>query len=182
MNYYLGQEHPDTLPATNCGTTPVQPGLCLTPVSPAPDGKQHIFDSYVTWNPSEKLSFALEGDYVISREWGTAGPGMSSAPSHVDGGAAYVRYQWRPKQALAARTEYLSDRGGLFSGTTQALKEFTGTYEYRVTEGLMTRLEYRRDWTNVPFFLTNKPNVLAAHQTTATVGLVWWYGGKQGAW
>ena len=22
----------------------------------------------------------------------------------------------------------------------------------------------------------------AQHQTTATVGLVWWYGGKQGSW
>jgi hypothetical protein len=84
--------------------------------------------------------------------------------------------------ALAARTEYFSDRGGLFSGTTQALKEFTGTYEYKVADGLLTRVEYRRDWTNVPFFLTNKPGVLASHQDPATVGLVWWYGGKQGAW
>jgi len=181
MNYYLGQDHPDSVPSTGC-TAPVQPGLCLAPVIPAPNGKLHIFDSYVTWNPAEKWSAALEGDYVIEREWRNAGPGMSSAPSHVDGGAAYARYQWTPKMALAARTEYLSDRGGLFSGTTQALKEFTGTYEYKVADGLLTRVEYRRDWTNVPYFLTNKPGVLASHQDTATVGLVWWYGGKQGAW
>ncbi|WP_158792279.1 outer membrane beta-barrel protein [Granulicella sp. L60] len=181
VNYYLGQEHPDTVAATNC-TAPVQPGLCLQQLNPAPDGKTHIFDSYVTWNATPKLAFSVEGDYLISRLWATAAPGESSAPSHVDGGAAYVRYQLRPKMALAGRTEYLSDRGGLFSGTTQALKEFTGTYEYKFGEGFLTRVEYRNDWSNVPFFLTNKPGVLSTDQPTLTVGMVWWYGGKQGAW
>jgi Putative beta-barrel porin-2, OmpL-like. bbp2 len=181
MNYYLGQDNPDVTQVTGCGA-PVQPGLCLAPITPAPDGKIHIFDSYATWNVTPKVTLALEGDYVISRLWAQAGPGMSSAPRHVTGGAGYARYQWTPRMALAGRTEYLSDRGGLFSGTTQALKEFTGTYEFKVGEGLLSRLEYRRDWTNVPFFLTNKVGVLSANQDTLTVGLVWWYGGKQGAW
>ena len=181
MNYYLGQDHPDVAAATNC-TAPVQPGLCLQEINPAPNGKEHIFDSYVTWNATPKLSLSLEGDYVISREWENAAPGESSAPSHVDGGAGYVRYQLTPKMALAGRSEYLSDRGGLFSGTTQALKEFTGTYEYKFGEGFLVRAEYRRDWSNVPYFLTNKPGVLSPNQPTLTMGLVWWYGGKQGAW
>jgi Putative beta-barrel porin-2, OmpL-like. bbp2 len=181
FNYYNGQDHPDATAATNC-TVPVQPGLCLQEINPAPDGKTHIFDSYVTWNATPKLSLSVEGDYVIQREWANAAPGESAAPSHVDGGAAYVRYQLTPKMALGGRTEYLSDRGGLFSGTTQALKEFTGTYEYKFGEGFLTRLEYRRDWSNVPFFLTNKPGVLSPAQPTLTVGMVWWYGGKQGAW
>lgn len=181
FNYYVGQDHPDVTPATNC-TVAVQPGLCLQPIDPAPDGKAHIFDSYVTWNATPKLALSLEGDYVIQRKWANAAPGESSAPSHVDGGAAYMRYQMRSKMALAGRTEYLSDRGGLFSGTTQALKEFTGTYEYKFGEGFLTRVEYRRDWSNVPFFLTNKPGVLSPTQPTLTVGMVWWYGGKQGAW
>lgn len=181
FNYYLGQDHPDSQAATGC-TAPVQPGLCLQQINPAPDGKIHIFDSYVTWNATPRLSFALEGDYVISRLWRNAAPGESSAPSHVDGGAAYARYQLTPKSALAGRTEYLSDRGGLFSATTQALKEFTGTYEYKFGEGFLARAEFRRDWSNVPYFLTNKPGVLAQGQPTLTMGLVWWYGGKQGTW
>jgi Putative beta-barrel porin-2, OmpL-like. bbp2 len=181
VNYYLGQDHPDVSAATGC-TGPVQPGLCLQQINPAPNGKLHIVDSYVTWNATPKLALSLEGDYVIEREWANAAPGESSAPSHVDGGAGYVRYQLTPKMALAGRTEYLSDRGGLFSGTTQALKEFTGTYEYKFGEGFLTRVEYRNDWSNVPFFLTNKPGVLSTDQPTLTVGMVWWYGGKQGAW
>jgi len=181
VNYYFGQDHPDVAPATNC-PAPVQPGLCLAPINPAPDGRQHIFDSYVTWNATPKLAFSIEGDYLISREWAKAAPGESSAPEHVDGGAAYVRYQLTPKTALGGRTEYMSDRDGLFSGTSQALKEFTGTYEYKFGEGFLSRVEYRRDWSNVPFFLTNKPGVLSPNQPTLTLGLVWWVGGKQGAW
>src|SRR5271170_7053288 len=181
MNYYIGQDHPDVAAATNC-TVPLQPGLCVQPINPAPDGKANIFDSYVTWNATPKLTFSAEGDYVISREWANAAPGESSAPSLVDGGAAYARYQLTPRMALGGRFEYFNDRNGLYSGTAQALKEFTGTYDYKFGEGFLARLEYRRDWSNVPFFLTNKPGVLSSSQPTLTVGMVWWVGGKQGAW
>jgi Putative beta-barrel porin-2, OmpL-like. bbp2 len=181
MNYYVGQDHPDVAAATNC-TVPLQPGLCVQPINPAPDGKAHIFDTYATWNATPKLAFSAEGDYVISREWANAKPGQSSAPSVVAGGVAYARYQWRPKMALGGRFEYFDDRNGLYSGTGQALKEFTGTYEYKFNEGLLTRVEFRRDWSNMPFFLTNKPGGLSPSQPTLTVGMVWWVGGKQGAW
>jgi hypothetical protein len=181
MNYYLGQEHPDTVPATNCAV-PVQPGLCLAPINPAPNGKIHIFDGYATWQAGPKLTFSLEGDYVIQREWANAAPGESSAPSHVDGGAAYAQYQLNPRTALAARTEYLSDRGGLFSNETQALKEATGTYKYALGDNFDAFLEYRRDWSNRLYFITSNPAAPSSHQDTALLGLVWWYGGKQGSW
>lgn len=181
MNYYVGQDHPDVAPATNC-TVPLQPGLCVQPINPAPDGKAHIFDSYVTWNATPNLTLQAEGDYVISREWANAAPGESSAPSLVDGGVAYARYQLNPRMALGGRFEYFNDRNGLYSGTDQALKEFTGTYDYKFGEGFLARAEFRRDWSNVPFFLTNKPGVLSPSQPTFTVGVVWWAGGKQGPW
>ena len=52
-----------------------------------------------------------------------------------------------------ARAEYLSDRGGLFSGVNQALKETTLTTEYKLANGFLTRFEWRRDFSNQPFFL-----------------------------
>jgi hypothetical protein len=180
-NYYLGQEHADTVPATNC-TVPVQPGLCLAPLNPAPNGKLHIFDSYATWQARPKLTLALEGDYVIQREWVDSAPGESSSPSHVDGGVAYAQYQIIPRGALAARAEYLSDRGGLFSNETQALKEVTGTYKYSLSDNFDAFLEYRRDWSNRPYFITSNPADPSSHQDTTALGLVWWYGGKQGSW
>lgn len=182
MNYYLGQEHPDRAPAANCGPTPVQPGLCFVAISPAPDGRTHIFDSYATWQATSKLSFAIEGDYFIQRLWKNAAAGHSSAPSHDDGGAAYVQYQLTPKIALGTRAEYMSDRGGLFSGLTQAVKENTVTFDYRLFDGLLMRYEWRRDFSNQPTFLSDVQGVLRRHQTTATLGVVWWWGQKEGNW
>ncbi len=182
MNYYLGQEHPDRAPATNCGPIPVQPGLCFTAITPAPNGKTHIFDSYVTWQPTPKLVFSLEGDYFLQRLWQNAAPGESSAPSHVDGGAAYVQYQLSPKLALGSRAEYMSDRGGLYSGLTQALKENTVTFDYKLAEGFLMRYEWRRDFSNQPSFLSDTQGLLKKSQTTAGVGMIWWWGRKEGSW
>jgi hypothetical protein len=179
-NYYLGQEHPDSVAATNC-PVPVQPGLCLAPINPAPNGKLHIFDSYATWLVTPKLTLQTEGDYVIQREWVNTAPGESSAPEHVVGGVVYAQYQLSPRVNLGARSEYLSD-GGMFSGTTQALKEATGTYQYKFSDWFDGFFEYRRDWSNRPYFQTTNTRYPVNHQDTAAVGLVWWYGGKQGAW
>jgi hypothetical protein len=181
VNYYLGQDHPNVTPASNC-TAPVQPGLCLTPITPAPNGKLDIFDSYATWQATSKLTLQAEGDYVIEREWSSAAPDESSAPSHVDGGVGYVLYQLSPRDDLAMRGEYLSDRGGLFSGATQALKEVTATYEHKLGDGFDAFLEFRRDWSNISYFTTDHLNSPSTQQPTATLGLVWWYGGKQGSW
>ena len=40
-----------------CGPVPVQPGLCFQQISPAPNGKTHIFDSYVTWQSYAQAGF-----------------------------------------------------------------------------------------------------------------------------
>jgi len=182
MNYYLGQEHPDRVSVPPTSPIPLQPGLSFAAIVPAPNGLLHIFDSYVSWQATPKLSLAVEGDYVIERLWRNSAPGESSAPSHVDGGAAYLKYQLSPQFTLGGRAEYLSDRGGLFSGLTQALKETTATFDYNVADGFLMRYEWRRDFSNQPSFLTSTQGVLSKQQNTATLGLVWWWGRKQGAW
>jgi hypothetical protein len=177
-NYYVGKEQRDRNPVLNPGFSalPTQPGLSTDVIRPVPDGRFHVLDAYATFNITDKLTLALEGDYVINRVQ------SDSAPSRVTGGVAYARYQFTPRFALAGRAEYLSDRGGLFSGVTQALKETTVTAEYKLYEGMLMRTEWRRDFTNQPFFLTNSPGVLKEEQNTATLGLVWWFGRKQGGW
>jgi hypothetical protein len=178
LNYCTGQEQRDVVAnySTGLPSGPTQPGLPTANISPAPNGRQHILDSYATWNVNSKLTLVGEGDYVINRVYDY------SAPSHVSGGAAYARYQLTPKWALAARAEYLSDRGGLFSGVTQALKETTTTAEYKLGDGFLVRAEWRRDFSNVPFFLTDKAGVLKKDQNTSALGMVWWFGMKQGSW
>jgi hypothetical protein len=179
VNYYLGQEHADVIFFPNGGAPlnlPTEQGVAFEPILNPPAGKLHIFDTYVSWQTMPKLTFALEADDELERLY------TYSAPSHTDGGAVYLRYQLTPKVALAGRAEYLSDRGGLFTGVTQALKEGTFTTEYKFADGFLARGEWRRDFSNQPYFLTDMLGILKKDQATATLGLVWWVGGKQGSW
>lgn len=179
INYYLGQEHPDVIFYPNGGAPPDSPtiqGVPFTPIPNPPTGRLDIFDSYITWNASPKLSFALEGDSVIQRVLKT------SAPQRADGGAAYARYELSSKFAMAGRAEYLSDSSGLFSGTPQGLREATFTLDYRAKDSFLLRAEWRGDFSNNPYFYTSILGVLKKEQNTATIGLVWWYGRKQGIW
>jgi len=183
MNYYFGQEHPDRVVVTPPSSPiPVQPGLSFEAIRPAPDGRTHIFDSYITWQATSRLTLALEGDYFIQRLWKDAAPGRSSAPSHVDGGSAYLRYQLTPVYAVATRAEYMSDHGGLYSGISQALTENTVTFDQRLADGMLVRYEWRRDHSNQPTFLSDVQNVLSKSQNTATIGIVWWWGRKTEPW
>lgn len=179
VQYYLGQEHRDVMIVQNPGppTFPSQPGLSITPVEPYFKGKLHIFDSYATWQASPRTTVTLEGDYVLSREV------PPTADAHGYGGAAYLRRQLSARTAIAGRAEYVRDDGGLFTGTTQSLKEATVTYEYRPTgDGFVVRAEWRGDFSNVPFFFTDTVGKLKTDQQTATLGLLWWWGTKRQPW
>jgi Putative beta-barrel porin-2, OmpL-like. bbp2 len=108
VNYYLGQEHPDVVffPNSTNPNLPTLQGEPFLPIPNAPKGKLHIFDSYVTWKTTPKLTLAMEADYVIERLY------TNSAPSETWGGAGYLRYQFFPRWAIAGRAEYLEDGGG----------------------------------------------------------------------
>lgn len=177
LNYYVGRDQRDVQPDLNPGLPafPSQPGLSTVPAR-ALRGRGHIFETYVSWNATTRLLLVGELDHVVSRLQST------SPPMHVSGGAAYLRYQVWPAFSLAGRFEYLDDHGGLFSGVSQALKEGTLTATWQVADGFQVRGEYRRDFSNLPFFLTSIPGLLKKEQNTATLGLVWWLGGKQGSW
>jgi hypothetical protein len=179
VNYFFGQENRDVTPAYNPGvpTLPTQPGLSVTPApGPKLNGRTHIFDTYASWSASAKITVAGEFDHVVSR------PLTNAPPSHVMGGVGYLQYHFTPKFSLAGRFEYLKDHGGLFSGATQDLKEHTLTAIYQFIEGFQVRIEHRRDFSNQPAFLTEIPGFLKKEQNTATLGLIWWFGGKHESW
>jgi len=176
VQYYLGQERADVEPIEQPGppTLPTQPGLSVVPVD-AFKGKLQIFDSYVAWTPSASTTVGLEGDYVTSQN-------PAAAASRVSGGAAYFRRQLTPRSALGVRAELLTDHDGLFSGQSQRLTDATITYDFRVNDGFLVRTEWRRDGSNKPFFLGQTVDERKTSQTTATLGLIWWWGNKRGAW
>jgi hypothetical protein len=100
----------------------------------------------------------------------------------TSGGAAYFRYQLTPVLAFAGRAESLNEHGGLFTGLTQSVREATLTLEQKLYDGLLVREEYRRDSASRPYFLTDTLGILKKDQTTATLGLIWWFGAKKGIW
>lgn len=178
INYYFGQEARDVQPALNPGapTSPTQPGLPTTNISPAPNGREHIFDTYATWQATPKLTMIGEADYVLNRTV------SQQPPARVVIGSFTAKYVLPHAWNIGARTEYFDDRGGLFSGTTQALKEVTASVDHTFAPRFIARAEYRRDWSNQPFFLSDTAGSLKHAQTTATLGLMYWWGTKQGGW
>ena len=182
INYYFGQEARDVQPTLNPGlpTAPTQPGLPTINISPAPNGREHIFDTYATWTATPRLTLIGEADYVLNRTV------SEQQPQRVVIGGVTAKYALPRNWNVGARAEYLDDRGGLFSGGTQALKEGTAILDHTFTTGpaggFLARAEYRRDWSNRDFFLTDTAGVLKPAQSTATLGLVYWWGTKQGSW
>ncbi len=178
VNYYFGQEARDVQPTLNPGfpTLPTQPGLPTENISPAPNGREHIFDTYATWTPTSKLTLIGEADYVLNRTL------PEEQPPRVVIGDFTARYALPRNWNVGARTEYFDDRGGLFSGTTQALKEATAVLDHTFAPGFLARAEYRRDWSNQLFFLSDTVGAPKHAQTTATLGLIYWWGTKQGNW
>lgn len=159
INYYNGQEQRET-------------GQGMR----APRGRFHVLDTYAFWNATDKLTLGGEFDYVINRVE------SNGTPQRITGGAAYFRYQVTPKMYFGQRYTRLNDHAGLFSGVWQNLNDLTSTVGFRPADGFETRLEYRRDFSNVPYFLRRDPGTLSKHQDTFTLGLLWWFGGKNGGW
>ncbi len=178
VNYYFGEEARDVLPTLNpdLPTSPTQPGLPTQNINPAPNGREHIFDTYATWNPTPKLTFVGEADFVVDRTYAEQQPGRVAI------GGFETKYALPRNWNLGARAEYFDDRSGLFSGDSQALKEITFVADHTFVPGFLARAEYRHDFSNQRFFLTDTPGALVKAQTTATIGVVYWWGMKQGSW
>jgi hypothetical protein len=120
-NYHLGQEQPNVrfFPSQTVPWPAYPAGGAFEPIANSPKGKLHIIDTYLTWLATSKLTFALEGDYVIERLY------TNSAPQHTDGAAGYPRYQFTPKLAIAGRSEYLTDRGPVYGRLTGIERDHT---------------------------------------------------------
>ena len=128
-------------------------------------GWRNLYDTNVVVNQTDKLSWYLNFDYGRDKN---IGPGASQ----WTGLAGAARYAIGKKAAVAGRLEFFNDMDGFATGTAQTVKEFTLTGEYKLTDWLMTRAEFRRDWSDQPFFeKKNQPNG-ATSQPTILLGLV----------
>jgi Putative beta-barrel porin-2, OmpL-like. bbp2 len=134
-------------------------------------GWRNLYDTVVTLTPSGKFNAYVNFDYGNQKAIISGDP---SASWYGIAGAAKI--QMTDKSAITPRIEYFNDDDG-FDGFGQALKEFTFTYEYKWMQGLLTRLEYRHDWSEFPLFTRGNGGAID-HQDTLTIGFVAFVGPK----
>jgi Putative beta-barrel porin-2, OmpL-like. bbp2 len=131
-------------------------------------GWRHLVDTTVSLTPVSPLSLYLNYDY---------GQDRSPGPLAVwQGFAGALHYQANSHWAFTGRGEWFQDRNGFSTGTVQKLKEVTFTGEYKLAEGLLTRAEYRHDWSDVPFFERGPSTGISTKQDTFTIGVVAFFG------
>jgi len=139
---------------------------------------RHLSDTVVTYNPTAKLSLMANGDY--GRGDRIFNPNtLFNTTAWWAGVAGYVKYAVTPVINAAVRYEYFDDHNGFATavappfapvGTEQHFHEFTGTLERTVASHLITRLEFRRDMSNLATF--QKGQGFDKNQNTITGGLI----------
>jgi hypothetical protein len=133
-------------------------------------GLRHLYDTTVLVNQNDNFSYYINFDYGRDKNIG-------SGASVWTGIAGAARYALTKKFALAGRLEFFDDRDGFSTGTAQKVKEVTFTGEYKVSSWLLSRLEFRDDWSDQPFFQKNGGT--AKNQPTVLLGLVAFIGPKK---
>jgi hypothetical protein len=139
-NYYVGPEHP--------GTT---------------KGWRNLYDTSIAVNQTDNLTWYLNFDYGRDKN-------ILAGASTWTGLAGAFRYAIGKKYAVAGRLEFFDDVNGFSTGTAQTVKEFTITGERKLTDWLLTRGEFRTDWSDKPFF--ENQGSTTKTQPTLLLGLI----------
>jgi len=131
--------------------------------------KRYLFDATVSLAATPKLSLMANYDHGSDR--------LGGVDVSWQGVAVYAKYQATEEWAIVPRYEWAEDADGFMTGTSQTLQEFTLTNEFKISGGLLTRIEYRRDFSDA-FFFSNRSGEAKKSQSTLTVGVMYAFGGK----
>ena len=138
-------------------------------------GWHHLIDTTLTLTPTSKVSAYINYDYHQQRHQNNFFF-PNGTLTEWQGIAAALKLQANDKWAFTSRGEWFQDRQGHSTGVAQQLKEVTFTGEYKMAEGLLTRAEYRHDWSNQPFFERGNFPGSFKSQDTFTVAFVAFFG------
>ena len=122
--------------------------------------KRFLADFVALWKATDKLSLMANLD--LGREGHVVSIAKSRRNADWYGFALYARYQATEKLAFAGRGEIFADddgyrvgSGAIAGGATPQEDhywEWTYTAEYKIYSNLISRLEYRYDWSDAPIF------------------------------
>jgi len=157
LNYYTGPQNYDTQ-----------------------QGYRNLIDTTLLLTPNAKFSVYINYDYGqnLTPAFGSGSTATPASSAHWSGVAFAAHEQITSRAALSARYEYFDDNQGFTTGTAQDVQEATGTYEYKWVQGLLTRVEYRHDWSDVAFFHKGNTDRVDA-QSTLTVAFVAFFGPRR---
>lgn len=141
--------------------------LANVPAVSARDNWRQISDTVATVYVTDK--FTLLGNLVYGRDGDNTGK-----RGDWTGFAGYFKYAFTDKLAFSPRFEVLNDSDGLRTGTAQTVKDLTLTQEFKLANNFITRIEYRRDFSNQKFF-TNSAGVTKNSQNTFIIGLSYFF-------
>jgi hypothetical protein len=148
-------------------------------------GFRNLFDTTLTLTPTSKISAYINYDYLQNRDATQISPTAfkTIGLDHLQGVAFALRGQLTDKWALAGRYEYVADKSGygasIGTGINQNLNEFTITGEYKVPEGMVARVEYRRDGADNQYFVKGNQGATVKGQSTIELGVVAFFGPKR---
>ena len=145
--------------------------LANVPDVSARDNWRHIADTVATVYVNDKLT--LLGNFVYGADGDNAGN-----RGKWTGGAVYFKYAFTNKLAFSPRFEVFNDKDGLRTGTAQTVKDITLTQEVKLVNNLITRFEYRRDFSNQRFF-TNSAGNARNNQNTFTFGVSYFFTNRE---
>jgi Putative beta-barrel porin-2, OmpL-like. bbp2 len=134
-----------------------------------PDTNSHwrnLSDTVATINVTKKLTLLENFDYGS----GDMIPGVNSV--QWKGIATYAKYAFNDQYSFGVRYEYFDDRDGFATGTAQHINEYTVTLQRTFAHDLVSRLEFRRDMSNQPFFPRGVAE-LTKNQNTLELGLMY---------
>jgi len=138
--------------------------------TPGQNAYRNLFDTTLLLTPNAKFNWYLNFDFGANRDSVSNGHGDANK-SYWTGLAAAAHEQITGKMAVAGRIEFLDDQEGYATGLAQNAREATATYEYHWKVGLVSRAEYRHDWSDHPFFHRGATGMVDG-QSTVTIGLI----------
>ena len=145
-------------------------------------GWRNLYDTTVLFTPADKFNAYVNFDYGQNNN-GLSGPAAFTSKWY--GVALAGKFQMNDHNAITPRYEWFKDRDSFATGLAcktgkecDPLQEFTLTYEYKWTQGLLARLEYRHDWNAVeqPFYFQRGSTGSSKHQDTLAIGIVAFFG------
>lgn len=145
--------------------------LANVPAVSKRDNWRHIADTVATVFVNDKLT--LLGNFVYGADGDNAGN-----RGKWTGGAAYFKYAFNNRFAFSPRFEVFNDKDGLRTGAAQTVKDITLTQEVKLVNNLLTRFEFRRDFSNQKFF-TNSAGATRNNQNTFILGISYFFTNRE---